>query len=222
MRRYGVVTVVLYDLFSGERPLYRPGRLRAIEALRLSEGDRVLVLGCGTGLDLPAVARAVGRTGTIIAVDDSRPMLRRSGRRSRTLLGRPKPAWPRVQLVLADLTRARSVLPPDESPVDAVLAVNTLSLISAWHRAWTTGRAAARPGARVAIADIGRPEPGHPAMTLWSRWISAVGLGDLDARAWEVVARDADDAQDWTLWAGHVHVAAGTLPIDSPSDPRGS
>lgn len=211
MRRYGVVTVVLYDLFSGERPLYRPGRLRAIQALRLSEGDRVLVLGCGTGLDLPAIARIIGRTGTIIAVDDSRPMLRRSGRRARTLLGRRRKNWPTVRLVLADLTRTHSVLPPGVGPADAVLAVNTLSLIPAWRRAWTTGLAAARPGARVAVADIGRPDPGHPGMTLWSRWISAVGLGDLDAHPWDAVERDADDVEAWRLWGGHVRVVAGTV-----------
>lgn len=209
MRRYGVVTGLLYDVFSGERPLYRPGRVAAIDALELSEGDHVLVLGCGTGLDLPLIADAIGPSGTVTAVDDSRAMLRRSGRRARTLLGRKRPAWPAVRLVLADLTRARSVLPPGSPPVDAVLAVNTLSLIPAWRTAWTTGLAAARPGARVAIADIGRPAPHHPAVALWARWISAVGLGELDARPWTVIEESAEEVRSRTFWAGHVEVRAG-------------
>lgn len=215
MRRYGVVTGLLYDVFSGERPLYRPGRVAAIGALELSEGDHVLVLGCGTGLDLPLIAGEIGPGGTITAVDDSRAMLRRSGRRARTLLGRKRPGWPAVRLVLADLTRARSVLPPGSPPVDAVLAVNTLSLIPAWRSAWTAGLAAARPGARVAIADIGRPTSGHPAIGLWSRWISAVGLGDLDARPWVVVEEGAETVRSRTFWAGHVEVRAGRIAAGS-------
>lgn len=211
MRRYGVVTAVLYDAFSGERPFYRPGRLTAIRALSLAAGDRVLVLGSGTGLDLPLLAEAIGPTGTIIAVDDSRAMLGRSGRRARTSLGARRPGWPTVRLVLADLTRVPSVLPPGEPPVDAVLAVNTLSLIPDWRRAWAVGVAAARPGARVAVADIGRPDPRRPGLGLWSRWISAVGLGDLDARPWTAVEQDADAVERWAFWAGHVRVFAGTL-----------
>ncbi|WP_375387134.1 class I SAM-dependent methyltransferase [uncultured Amnibacterium sp.] len=215
MRRYGVVTAVLYDVFSGERPLYRPGRVAAVESLRLAPGDRVLVVGAGTGLDLPLIAAAIGEQGTIIAVDDSAVMLRRSRRRGRDLLGRPRAGWPRIRPVLADLTRARTVLPPGEIPVDAVLAVNTLSLIPDWRRAWRTALAAARPGARVAVADIGRPVPGRPAIAAWSRWISAVGLGDLDARPWRAVEEDLERDRRWTFWAGHVQVRAGDVPWDA-------
>ncbi len=212
MRRYGAVTAVLYDRFSGERPLYRPGRVAAIEALHLRSGDRVLVLGSGTGLDLPLIADAVGADGTIIAVYDSAVMLRRSGRRSRDLLGRRRPGWPAVRLVLADLTRAVTVLPPGEAAVDAVLAVNTLSLIPDWRAAWATGVAAARSGARVAIADIAAPEPHHPAVAAWSRWISAVGLGDLQAHPWTVIDDGAEQVLAGALWSGHVQLRAGMLP----------
>ena len=93
----------------------------------------------------------------------------------------------------------------------SVLAVNTLSLIPDWHSAWAAGIAAARSGARVAVADIGRPEPHHPGLALWSRWISAVGLGDLDARPWAGVEEGAEQIDDRSFWAGHVHVRAGSL-----------
>lgn len=211
MRRYGLITAVLYDVFSGERPLYRPGRVAAIEALRLEPGDRVLVLGCGTGLDLPLVAEAIGAEGVIVAVDDSAVMLRRSGRRTRELLGRRRAEWPEVRLVLADLTRARTVLPPSVPPVDAVLAVNTLSLIPEWRRAWRTGVAAARPGARVAVADIGVPERSHAVVAAWSRWISAIGLGDLRARPWTAVEVDTERHVARSFWSGHVQMRAGVL-----------
>ena len=211
MRRYGHITAVLYDRFSGERPFYRRGRLAAVSALGLRRGDRVLVLGCGTGLDLPLLASAVGDTGTIIAVDDSAAMLQASGRRARDLAGRPRRGWPRVRLVLADLTRARSLLPPDEAPVDAVLAINTLCLIPDWRAAWSAGLRAARPGARLAIADIGRPDPHHPVIALWSRWIAFVGSGDLGAHPWVVLEQQADEVRRSSFWGGHVQVRSTRL-----------
>lgn len=212
MRRYGLATAVLYDVFSGERPFYRRARRVAIDGLRLSYGDRVLVLGCGTGLDLPLLAEAVGPSGTIVAVDRSAVMLRAAGRRARTRLsGAHRFDWPEVRLVRADLTTARTVLPPDESPVDAVLAINTLSLIPDWRAAWRKGVAAAKPGARVAIADIGEPTTADPAMNLWSKVISFIGGGILAGHPWNVVEEDADDLESTSFWAGHVQVRTGTL-----------
>jgi len=52
-----------YDLLSGERPVCRAGRLRAIELLRLGPGDRVLDIGCRTGLNIPLLRDRVGRDG---------------------------------------------------------------------------------------------------------------------------------------------------------------
>ncbi len=41
-----------YDMLSAE-PIYGVGRARAIPALHLREGSRVLDIGCGTGLNFP-------------------------------------------------------------------------------------------------------------------------------------------------------------------------
>ena len=212
MRRYGLLTAVLYDVFSGERPFYHAARRAAVDSLRLSYGDRVLVLGCGTGLDLPLLQQAVGPSGAIVAVDRSSMMLRAAGRRARTRLsGARRFDWPEVRLVQADLVRARTVLPPDEPPVDAVLAVNTLSLIPDWRTAWRAGVAAARPGARVAVADIGEPTASNPAMTLWSKVISFIGGGVLSAHPWTAVDQEADDVEARAWWAGHVQLRSGSL-----------
>ena len=48
-----------------------PARQSCIEELRLEQGAAVLDLGCGTGLNLPFLAHAVGEMGQVVAVDAS-------------------------------------------------------------------------------------------------------------------------------------------------------
>lgn len=211
MLRYGLVTSLVYDVGSGERLLYRAGRLAAIEGLRLGPGDRVLVLGCGTGLDVQPVAEAIGATGEIIAVDVSPAMLRRTAQRLRDARGRRRSDAPHLRLVQADASRARTLLPPGTPPVDAVLAVNTLSLIPDWRRAWSTAAAAARPGARVAVADVGHPDGSAP-LEAWTRVISRVGAWDPEARPWRAVEESALDVRAQSFLHGHVQVRTGRLP----------
>ena len=50
-------------------------RRRAVDALRLRPGQRVLDVGCGTGLNFPLLADAVGPAGLVVGTDLSRGML---------------------------------------------------------------------------------------------------------------------------------------------------
>jgi ubiquinone/menaquinone biosynthesis C-methylase UbiE len=51
-----------------------PIRLRSIELLRLSEGDTVLDVGCGTGASFAPLAERVGRAGRLVAFEQSPEM----------------------------------------------------------------------------------------------------------------------------------------------------
>lgn len=76
-RRYRLYAPV-YDLAA--RPLER-GRKRAVDRLALDDGDRVLILGCGTGSDLGYLPDDVAVT----AVDLTPAMVRRTARRAGSL-----------------------------------------------------------------------------------------------------------------------------------------
>ncbi len=54
---------------------------RAVDLLDLCEGDTVVDLGCGTGVNLPLLARAVGTRGRVVGIDLSPGMLAQAQRR---------------------------------------------------------------------------------------------------------------------------------------------
>ena len=53
-------------------------RLRAVRALGLRAGDRVVDIACGTGLNFPLVEEAIGPGGRIVGVDLTDAMLARA------------------------------------------------------------------------------------------------------------------------------------------------
>ena len=53
----------LAAIYDEEVKRMQPARQRAIHALELQPGMRVLDVGCGTGLSLPALSAGVGRAG---------------------------------------------------------------------------------------------------------------------------------------------------------------
>jgi len=67
-----------YDL---ELALFEPVRRRAISQLALERGDVVLDVGCGTGLSLELVRRAIGTQGKIIGIEQSPEMIEQARER---------------------------------------------------------------------------------------------------------------------------------------------
>lgn len=132
----------LYDrLF---RRIVRGARERSIAGLALAPADRVLLVGVGTGLDLPIlppVARAV-------ALDFTRAMLLRAGRaRSAN----------EPHLVLGD---AQS-LPLRDASFDAAILHLILAVAPDGHAVLAEACRALGPGGRIAVFDKFAPEHGR-------------------------------------------------------------
>ncbi|MFM1879773.1 MAG: hypothetical protein RLZZ344_7 [Pseudomonadota bacterium] len=119
-----------------------PIRSRAIDGLSLQPGDRVLDVGCGTGLSLPLIREKVGEGGRVYGFDQSPDMLAYAHRRV------VEANWKNVAVFECS---AQSLRLPEA--VDAFLFHYTHDILRsptaiAQLLSW------ARPGARVAIAGI--------------------------------------------------------------------
>ncbi|QHO68697.1 class I SAM-dependent methyltransferase [Marisediminicola antarctica] len=203
----------LYDVLSGERLVYRVGRVAGIDALQPGRGDIVLDLGCGTGLNLPLLLDRVGAEGHVIGLDRSPSMLAVARDRVR------RNGWANVSLLEADVL----LLDPAEITsialreggrprVDAAFSSYAMSVFDDWMPAWELLRSVARPGARAGIVDMALPTGAAAVFAPLARLACAAGGADITARPWRAPEREAANAEHTVLRGGHIHVVTGTLP----------
>ena len=196
-----------YDALSAE-PIYRVGRERAIPALLLREGSRVLDIGCGTGLNFPLLLAAVGPRGQVVGVDRSGEMLEVA--RRKTIDAPPG----NVALVEADaeqLDHVAATLDGSAATFDAVLFTYSLSLMGNWEAAWRQATSLVRPGGRAGIVDMGLPHGWARLLDPAARLACRLGGADINAHPWTLLERTAHDVQSWGFRGGHVQVRVGTL-----------
>ena len=201
-----------YDAVAAAYDLLGSGRFhrRAVEALDLRPGDTAVDLACGTGVNLPHLARAVGPTGRVVAVDLSPGMLAQARQRAECH------GWRNVELVEADV---REFAFPE--PVHGVVSTFGLEMVPEHEDVIARAVAALAPGRRIAVGGLRRPER-------WPEW--AVRLGEIVNRPFGV-SRAYEGVQPWRSVEAHaeavryeehvfgaVYLAVGQTP--TPESPR--
>lgn len=194
----------VYDALSGERFVYRRGRIVGIDLLGLRAGDTVLDVGCGTGLNFPLLAAAVGTTGRVIGLDRSAAMLEVAERRVRDN------DWANVATVHADATdfSARDL---GVEQVDAAIATYSLSVMRDWRAAWRCVVGVLRPGGRAGIVDMRLPEGAAALLAPLARLACAMGGSDIHAHPWTVLREHGHDLAETTVRGGHIVAAAASI-----------
>ena len=140
-----------YDITSRLYPVpgypQRGQRIRAVQALGLRPGDRVVDIACGTGLNFPLIEEVIGPGGGIVGVDLTDAMLARAHDRIETN------GWNNVSLVQADA--AAFDFPPG---LDAILSTYALSQVTECADVIAHGAAALSEGGRWVVLDLKIPD----------------------------------------------------------------
>jgi SAM-dependent methyltransferase len=141
-------------------------RRRYLKWLPVRTGDRVLEVGCGTGVVARDLAALVGRRGVVTAVDTSATLLARARALSRRVPGG------RIQFRHADGHR----LPFAYGRFDAVLAITVILHVEDPLRVVKEMARVARPGGRVGLQDqdFGLIGAAHPDRELTARILDGV------------------------------------------------
>ena len=181
-------------------------RKRAIQSLLLHDGDTVVDIGCGTGLNFSLLQEQVGPSGKIIGVDLTDAMLNEANARVAAH------GWSNVELAKSDA--ADYVFPSD---VDGIISTFALTLVPEFDEVVRNGAVALRPGKRFVILDFKRPSGWlmNQAAPLLAKLLTGPFGGTIEMasrKPWQSLKKHLSLIQFTDLYLGGAYIAAGEKP----------
>ena len=188
--------------------LYRLAGLRvshyrrlAVDSLQLKQGDSVVEIGCGTGLNFHLLRDAVGASGNVIGVDITAQMLDQAQARISRM------GWHNVELVHVD---AKDYV--FSVGVNGILSTLAISLIPAFDDIIRRGGRALVSGGRISILDMKQPKKWPPWLVRFAIWATSpygVSLDLADRHPWESVRRHLKEVEYRELYFGALFLSVG-------------
>ena len=177
--------------------LYRKHRAKAAQALNLYPDSRVLVPGCGTGLDFEFLAPAVAEGGYVMGIDTSRGMLQQAKRRVQ------RQGWSNITLKEED---ARTLDVVEIPKFDRLLFFLTLSVLPDWEKIFRSAWRRLEKGGRCVIFDV------YAEQRVPQSWlVERVARADLSRRVWEPLMEVASRDSESGIVPGSPHIHGGHL-----------
>ena len=188
----------IYDL---ELLLFEPVRHRAIELLHLKKSDRVLDVGCGTGLSFASLESWIGVEGSIVGIEQSPEMLERARVRA------VENSWQNIELISASVEEA------------AIPFAADAAIFHFTHDIMRTRGALAnvvshlKPGARVVAAGLKwAPVRTMPLnLFVWNAALRSTSTLEGLARPWSHLEPILQELEVEQMLGGTVYVASGIV-----------
>lgn len=188
----------IYDL---ELMLFEPVRVRAIDLLRLNKDERVLDVGCGTGLSFWSLENLIGPEGSLVGIEQSPEMIERA--RARAAENR----WNNVTLINASVEDAAIPV-----AADAALFHFTHDIMRT-PNALANVRAHLKPGARVVAAGLKwAPIRTMPLnLFVWNAALRSTSTLEGLARPWSNLEQILQEVEVEQMLGGTVYIAYGIV-----------
>lgn len=143
---------------------FEPIRRELIRRLGISEGDTVLEVGCGPGVNFGLIRNAIGKSGKLVAIDYSPEMVTEATRRAE------ENGWENVEVVRADATTADL-----GGSYDVAVATLSLSVMPDIDRTVRNVYSALEPGGALGVLDLQEFQSGpatavNPLLRRFLRW----------------------------------------------------
>jgi ubiquinone/menaquinone biosynthesis C-methylase UbiE len=204
-KRYDWTTLLLY-LVGFRHWAYRK---RAIQSLALRQGETVVELGCGTGVNFALLQKQIGPGGRIIGVDLTDAML--DGANARIASA----GWSNVELVKSDASAY--AFPPI---VDGILSTFALTLVPEFDEVVRRGSVALRSGKRFVILDFKRPSGWfmNKAAPVLAELLTGPFGGTIEMasrKPWLSIEKDLSLIQFTSLYLGGAYIAVGEKSLFS-------
>lgn len=128
-------------------------REKAVQNLHLKQGDTVVDLGCGTGLNFELLQNYVGPQGKVIGVDLSEEMLKQAEKRLDDY------GWENVELVRSDMADYQI---PDQA--QGILSTLSITMSPKYDEVIKRGADSLDAGKRMSIFELQKPKK-------WPDWL---------------------------------------------------
>ncbi len=187
--------------YDAELALFEPLRTQAVALLALTPGQRVLDVGCGTGLSFELLEREVGARGAIVGIEQSPEMLQLAGERV------ARHGWSNVTLLTAPAEEAQV-----HGRLDAALFHFTHDVLRS-PAALDNVLRHLRPGARVVTVGLQWAPPWAWTVNCFVAGAALYSISSFEglARPWDLLAARLQQFQQHTVLLGGIYVASGVV-----------